>query len=81
MYLNIADTSRDPASFWTPEAYHRLRRIKAAVDPDDLIRSNHPIPPRQDAENGHRQLPRPHHASAPAATASPMTSTPIAGEQ
>lgn len=44
MYLNIADSSRDPASFWSPQAYARLRRIKAAVDPDDLIRSNHPVP-------------------------------------
>jgi FAD/FMN-containing dehydrogenase len=69
MYLNIADTSRDPASFWTPEAYHRLRRIKATADPDDLIRSNHPIPPHQDAENGHRQQTRPQNPSAPAATA------------
>jgi len=47
MYLNLADTSRDPASFWAPEAYDRLRRIKAEVDPDDLIRSNHPVPPKQ----------------------------------
>jgi FAD/FMN-containing dehydrogenase len=44
-YLNIAETRRDPAGFWTPQAYDRLRRIKAAVDPHDLIRSNHPIPP------------------------------------
>jgi hypothetical protein len=43
MYLNFADTQRDPAAFWTEQAYHRLRRIKAAVDPDDLIRSNHPV--------------------------------------
>jgi hypothetical protein len=45
MYLNMADTRRDPASFWTPQAYDRLRRVKAAVDPDDVIRANHPIPP------------------------------------
>ena len=45
MYLNLACTSRDPASFWSAEAYDRLRRIKAAVDPDNLIRSNHPVPP------------------------------------
>jgi hypothetical protein len=44
-YLNIAETRRDPAGFWSPQAYDRLRRIKAAVDPHDLIRSNHPIPP------------------------------------
>lgn len=43
-YLNFAETQSDPASFWTQQAYHRLRRIKATVDPDDLIRSNHPIP-------------------------------------
>ena len=55
--------------FWTPEAYHRLRRIKPAVEPDDLIRSNHPIPPHQDAEEGHRQQTRPRNPSAPAATA------------
>jgi hypothetical protein len=48
MDLNLAETSRDPRSFWTPEAYDRLCRIKAAVDPGNLIRSNHPIPPARD---------------------------------
>jgi hypothetical protein len=45
MYLNLAGTGRDPSSFWTAPAYGRLRRVKAAVDPGDMIRSNHPIPP------------------------------------
>ena len=45
MYLNFAETRRDPASFWTAEAYRRLRRIKADVDPDDLILSNQPVQP------------------------------------
>ena len=31
-------------SFWEARAYQRLRRVKSAVDPGDLIRSNHPIP-------------------------------------
>jgi hypothetical protein len=31
MYLNFAETDRDPASFWSEQAYHRLRRIKVAV--------------------------------------------------
>ncbi|MBV9197328.1 MAG: FAD-binding oxidoreductase [Solirubrobacterales bacterium] len=44
MYLNFAETPRDPATLWTEQTYHRLRRIKTAVDPDDVIRSNHPIP-------------------------------------
>jgi berberine-like enzyme len=46
MYLNFADTPRQSASkFWTDQAYRRLRRIKAAVDPHDVIRANHPVPP------------------------------------
>jgi hypothetical protein len=43
-YLNFADVQCDPAGFWNDDAYDRLRRIKAAVDPGDLIRSNHPVP-------------------------------------
>jgi hypothetical protein len=45
MNPNFTDTQQDVATFWTEQAYHRLRRIKTAVDPDDLIRSNHPVPP------------------------------------
>jgi hypothetical protein len=45
MYLNFAETRHPAAPFWTEQAYQRLRRIKANVDPDDIIRSNHPIPP------------------------------------
>jgi len=45
VYLNFAETRRPAASFWSEQAYRRLRQIKAAVDPGDLIRSNHPIPP------------------------------------
>jgi hypothetical protein len=42
-YLNFCDTRRDPATLWEEQAHHRLRRIKDAVDPDGLIRSNHPV--------------------------------------
>jgi hypothetical protein len=45
MNLNFTETQQDAATFWPEQAYDRLRRIKTAVDPDDLIRSNHPIPP------------------------------------
>jgi FAD/FMN-containing dehydrogenase len=44
-YLNFTAASHDPACFWRPEAYARLRRIKAAVDPGNVIRANHTIPP------------------------------------
>ena len=43
--LNFAERRQASAPFWTEEAYRRLRRVKAAADPRDLIRSNHPVPP------------------------------------
>ena len=45
MYLNFAETEQPAASLWTQQAYQRLRRIKAAVDPANLFRANHPVPP------------------------------------
>jgi len=45
MNLNYAETRYPAVAFWTEQAYQRLRRIKAAVDPGDLIRANHPISP------------------------------------
>jgi hypothetical protein len=45
MCLNVAERRCDPASFSTERAYSRLRRVKARVDPGDVIRSNHPIQP------------------------------------
>jgi hypothetical protein len=43
MYLNFAESRRDPRTLWTEQAHRRLRRIKASVDPTNLIRSNHPL--------------------------------------
>ncbi|MBO0815311.1 MAG: FAD-dependent oxidoreductase [Actinobacteria bacterium] len=45
MYLNFAETQHPAAPFWTEQTYQRLHRIKANVDPYDIIRSNHPISP------------------------------------
>jgi hypothetical protein len=42
-YLNFAETSRGARTLFGAEAYERLRRIKAAVDPDGMILSNHPL--------------------------------------
>jgi UDP-N-acetylenolpyruvoylglucosamine reductase len=44
-YLNFAESRRRAATLFSSASYHRLRRIKAIVDPTDLIRSNHPISP------------------------------------
>jgi len=44
-YMNFAESRRSAQSLFTEQAHHRLRRVKAAYDPADLIRSNHPIAP------------------------------------
>jgi hypothetical protein len=44
-YLNFVENPADPAAFYGDGAYARLRAIKAAVDPDELLRANHPIRP------------------------------------
>jgi FAD/FMN-containing dehydrogenase len=44
-YLNFTEEHTDPARFYTPDAYRRLRDVKAAYDPDDVFRANHPIAP------------------------------------
>jgi FAD/FMN-containing dehydrogenase len=44
-YLNFTESHTDPARFYRDDAYRRLREVKAAVDPDEVFRSNHPIPP------------------------------------
>jgi FAD binding domain len=43
MYLNFSETRRDPRTLWAEQAHHRLLRIKANIDPTNLIRSNHPL--------------------------------------
>jgi FAD/FMN-containing dehydrogenase len=56
-YLNFAERKRDPKTLWSETSYHRLRRIKAAVDPQNLIRSNHEV--------WRRDSGRPTHAGRP----------------
>jgi FAD/FMN-containing dehydrogenase len=42
-YLNFAEGRRAAKTLWTEAALHRLRRIKAQVDPENTIRSNHEL--------------------------------------
>jgi FAD/FMN-containing dehydrogenase len=44
-YLNFTEEHTDPARFYTPHVYQRLREVKRSYDPGNLIRANHPIPP------------------------------------
>jgi FAD/FMN-containing dehydrogenase len=48
MSMNFSETKCDPATLWSTQAYDRLRRIKAKVDPENVIRSNHPVPAPED---------------------------------
>jgi hypothetical protein len=42
-YLNFAESRRDPRTLWPAMVHARLKRVKAAVDPENLFRSNHPL--------------------------------------
>ena len=42
-YLNFAESRHDPRAFWPHDTHERLCRAKATADPDNLIRSNHPV--------------------------------------
>ena len=45
MFANLTETSQPSSALWPERSYRRLQEIKAVVDPDDVIRSNHPVPP------------------------------------
>jgi hypothetical protein len=35
-FINVGELRRDPASLWTEQSHRRLRRIRAAVHPEDV---------------------------------------------
>jgi FAD/FMN-containing dehydrogenase len=42
-YLNFTEKPADVTDFYEKDTLARLRQVKAAVDPDGMFRSNHPI--------------------------------------
>lgn len=44
-YLNFTEHTTDPANFYAPTAYRRLREVKRTYDPRNVIRANHAITP------------------------------------
>ena len=42
-YMNFAEDTVDPATFYSADGYARLRHVKAEVDPAGLFRGNHAI--------------------------------------
>ena len=45
-YMNFCERPTTPGRLFAPGTLRRLQEVKAAHDPDDLFRSNHPIPPQ-----------------------------------
>jgi len=43
-YANFVEEPADTRQFFDESTWARLRRIKRAYDPTDMIRGNHPIP-------------------------------------
>jgi hypothetical protein len=43
LYPNFTERPADSASFYTAAVYARLQRIRASVDPHELIVASHPI--------------------------------------
>ena len=50
MVPTFSETRRDPTSFWSADAYARLREVKGRIDPEDLFRSNHSLLTPAEAE-------------------------------
>jgi FAD/FMN-containing dehydrogenase len=47
MYMNFSERQIESKRLLRAGNYRRARRVKAAVDPTELFRSNHPIPPAE----------------------------------
>jgi hypothetical protein len=47
-YVNFAEKRKDGEAVFG-SSYERLRRVKAAYDAGDLVRSNHPVPPARNS--------------------------------
>jgi hypothetical protein len=41
--MNFTERRADPGELFDATTYERLRRVKVAYDPDDVIRGNHSI--------------------------------------
>jgi hypothetical protein len=62
-FLNFAQSATTGQRLFGEPTYHRLREVKASVDPQDVFRSNHPIPPAR-ASRGRDAARRPAERAA-----------------
>jgi hypothetical protein len=70
MYMNFSERQIEAKRLLRADNYRRARRVKAAADPGDLFRSNHPIPPAvrtQPVARAHRPRPTARRTSPAAA--------------
>jgi len=61
MYMNFAEKPRTGKALFG-SGYHRLREIKAAYDPEDLFKANHPVPPARRSQPRRRPAAQPQRA-------------------
>jgi FAD/FMN-containing dehydrogenase len=47
MFMNFRERATGSGEFYRPEVYRRLMDVKARYDASELMRSNHPVPPRR----------------------------------
>jgi hypothetical protein len=47
VYLNFAETHKAGAALFGAQTHERLREVKAAYDPTDVVRANHPVRPAE----------------------------------
>ncbi len=57
MYLNFAEHARSGRSLFGEDGYARLRRVKAEVDPDNVLHANHQVEPAE--RRGRRRVDAP----------------------
>jgi len=46
-YLNFTERRKAPDALFGSSTHRRLQAVKAAYDPSDLIRANHPVTPAE----------------------------------
>ena len=55
MYMNFAEKPRAGTVLFGGEAFHRLREVKAAYDPENVFRGNHSIAPAREQKTTPRR--------------------------
>jgi hypothetical protein len=67
-YPNFVERPADARTFFDPDTWKRLTRVKGLYDPDDVFRGNHHVPPAPDRTRAATRTVHARPASSPACT-------------